>query len=161
MRTGGLQDFGKGGIYQTQDCYRLLITSIQGCQIAEKALKLGKFRTGITADNYNERLTKQGYAQKLYATFTGLTELPNEDAYCLRVDSDTHAWTVNGLITHNTEIMLHSSKEYTYSCILSSLNLFHWDTIKDSDAVFTATVFLDCLCSEFIEQAEHKVGLEK
>ena len=161
MRTGGLQDFGKGGIYQTQDCYRLLITSIQGCQIAEKALKLGKFRTGITADNYNERLTKQGYAQKLYATFTGLTELPNEDAYCLMVDSDTHAWTVNGLITHNTEIMLHSSEEYTYSCILSSLNLFHWDTIKDSDAVFTATVFLDCLCSEFIEQAEHKVGLEK
>ena len=161
MREGGLKDFGKGGIYDTQPCYRLLITSIQGCQIAEKALRLGKFRSGTTVDNYNERLTKQGYAQKLYATFTGLTELPNEDAYCLMVDSDTHAWTVNGLITHNTEIMLHSSEEYTYSCILSSLNLFHWDRIKDSTAVFDSMVFLDCLCSEFIKVAEHNPGLEK
>lgn len=60
-----------------------------------------------------------------------------------------------------TEIQLHSSEKYTFSCILSSMNLFHWDTIKTSDAVFTATVFLDCLCSEFLEQAEHRVGLEK
>ena len=161
MREGGLKDFGKGGIYNTQPCYRLLITSIQGCQIAEKALRLGKFRSGTTVDNYNERLTKQGYTQKLYATFTGLTELPNEDAYCLMVDSDTHAWTVNGLVTHNTEIMLHSSEEYSFSCILSSLNLFHWDKIKDSDAVFTAMVFLDCLCSDFIAKSEGVVGLEK
>ena len=60
-----------------------------------------------------------------------------------------------------TEIMLHSSEEYTYSCILSSLNLYHWDRIKDSTAVFDSMVFLDCLCSEFIKVAEHKPGLEK
>lgn len=60
-----------------------------------------------------------------------------------------------------TEIMLHSSAEYTYSCILSSLNLVHWDKIKNSDAVFVATVFLDCLCSEFIEKSEGLAGLEK
>ena len=60
-----------------------------------------------------------------------------------------------------TEIMLHSSEEYSYSCILSSLNLLHWDKIKDSNAVFIATVFLDCLCSEFIEQAKGEKGLEK
>ena len=60
-----------------------------------------------------------------------------------------------------TEIMLHSSEEYSYSCILSSLNLLHWDKIKDSNAVFVATVFLDCLCSEFIEQANGEKGLEK
>ena len=59
------------------------------------------------------------------------------------------------------EIMLHSSEEYSYSCILSSLNLLHWDKIKDSNAVFVATVFLDCLCSEFIEQANGEKGLEK
>ena len=50
-----------------------------------------------------------------------------------------------------TEIMLHSSPEYTYSCILSSMNLVHWDYIKNSDAVYVATIFLDCLCSEFIK----------
>lgn len=60
-----------------------------------------------------------------------------------------------------TEIMLHSSDEYSFSCILSSINLLHWDEIKDSNAVFIATVFLDCLCSEFIEQAKNEKGLEK
>ena len=95
------------------------------------------------------------------ATFIDLEVLPNEDAYCLTVDSEDHAWTVNGMITHNTEIMLHSSEEYSFSCILSSLNLFHWDKIKDSDTVFTAMVFLDCLCSDFIAKSEGVVGLEK
>lgn len=60
-----------------------------------------------------------------------------------------------------TEIMLHSSDEYTYSCILSSLNLVHWDRIKNSDSAFIAAVFLDCLCSEFIEKSEGIPGLEK
>lgn len=60
-----------------------------------------------------------------------------------------------------TEIMLHSSEEYTYSCILSSLNLVHWDRIKNSDSAFIATVFLDCLCSEFIEKSAGIPGLEK
>lgn len=60
-----------------------------------------------------------------------------------------------------TEIMLHSSEEYTYSCILSSLNLVHWDRIKNSDSAFIATVFLDCLCQEFIEKSEGVPGLEK
>lgn len=60
-----------------------------------------------------------------------------------------------------SEIMLHSSLEYTYSCILSSLNLVHWDRIKNSDSAFVAAVFLDCLCSEFIEASEGIPGLEK
>ena len=60
-----------------------------------------------------------------------------------------------------TEIMLHSSPSLTYSCILSSLNLVHWDTIKQSDSAFIATVFLDCLCSEFIDQSAEIPGLEK
>lgn len=60
-----------------------------------------------------------------------------------------------------SEIMLHSSDKYTYSCILSSLNLVHWDRIKHSDSAFIATVFLDCLCSEFIEASEGIPGMEK
>jgi len=60
-----------------------------------------------------------------------------------------------------TEIMLHSSEIYTYSCILSSLNLLHWPRIKNSDSVFIATVFLDCLCSEFIEKSAGMPGMEK
>ena len=60
-----------------------------------------------------------------------------------------------------TEIMLHSSEELTYSCILSSLNLVHWDHIRESDSVFIATVFLDCLCSEFLATSQGVAGMEK
>lgn len=59
------------------------------------------------------------------------------------------------------EIMLHSSEEYTYSCVLSSLNLLHWDRIKGSDSVFVATVFLDCLVQEFLETSKDLPALEK
>ena len=59
-----------------------------------------------------------------------------------------------------TEIMLHSSLEYTFSCIIASLNLLHWDKIKLTDAVFVSLIFLDCLCSEFIRVSEGIVGLE-
>ena len=62
-----------------------------------------------------------------------------------------------------TEIMLHSSKDYDYSCILASLNLIHADRIMDPDdtTIFDSMVFLDCLCSEFIEQSAGVPGLEK
>ncbi len=60
-----------------------------------------------------------------------------------------------------TEIMLHSSPEYTYSCILASLNLLHLDRIMNSESVFIATVFLDCLCSEFIKKSRRIKGLRK
>jgi ribonucleoside-diphosphate reductase alpha chain len=59
------------------------------------------------------------------------------------------------------EIMLHSSKEYTYTCVLSNMNLAHYDTWKDTDAVFWATVFLDCIVSEFLEKAEEEPMLQK
>lgn len=60
-----------------------------------------------------------------------------------------------------TEIMLHSSEMLTYSCILASLNLLHWDVIPERESAFIATVFLDCLCSEFIEKSAQISGLEK
>lgn len=75
---------------------------------------------------------------------------------------ETECFFANDVLVHNcTEVFLHSSLEYTYSCILSSLNLVHWDRIKNSDSAFVATVFLDCLCSEFIQISEGVAGLEK
>ena len=62
-----------------------------------------------------------------------------------------------------TEIMLHSSEDYDYSCILSSLNLVHADQLMEPEdtTIFDSHVFLDCLCSEFIEKSEGVPGLEK
>lgn len=59
------------------------------------------------------------------------------------------------------EIMLHSSEEYTYSCVLASLNLAKYDEWKDTSLVSDAIVFLDCVVSEFLEKARDIPGLEK
>lgn len=59
------------------------------------------------------------------------------------------------------EIMLHSNKDYTYSCVLSWMNIAKADEWENTDAVFVATVFLDCVVSEFIEQAKSIRGMEK
>lgn len=59
------------------------------------------------------------------------------------------------------EIMLHSSKDYTYTCVLASMNVELFDDWCGTDAVNTAIVFLDAVCQEFIERAKNIPGLEK
>lgn len=59
-----------------------------------------------------------------------------------------------------SEINLPSDEEHTYTCVLSSMNVAKYDEWKDTDAVFTATVFLDCIASEFIVRARAIPGLE-
>lgn len=51
------------------------------------------------------------------------------------------------------EISLPSDSEYSYSCVLSSLNLAHWDDFEE-DTIFWSTIFLDCVCQEFIDRAK-------
>jgi ribonucleoside-diphosphate reductase alpha chain len=60
-----------------------------------------------------------------------------------------------------TEIMLHSSEEYTYTCVLAWMNASLFDIWKDTDAAFVGTVFLDCVVSEFIQVGSQVNGLEK
>lgn len=65
-----------------------------------------------------------------------------------------------------SEILLPADDKYTYSCVLSSLNLIHWDEIKmnagtDKCYIRWATIFLDCVVSEFLEQAKGQPGFEK
>ena len=48
------------------------------------------------------------------------------------------------------EIALPSSKEESFVCVLSSINLLHWDSIKETDAVECLTMFLDAVNEEFI-----------
>ena len=60
-----------------------------------------------------------------------------------------------------TEIMLHSGEHETFTCILASMNLEKYEEWKGTDAVFVATVFLDCVTSEFLEMAAGKRGFEK
>lgn len=59
------------------------------------------------------------------------------------------------------EIMLHSGPDYTYTCVLASMNLSKWHEWKDTDAVFQSIVFLDCVVQEFLERGKNIPGLEK
>lgn len=59
-----------------------------------------------------------------------------------------------------TEIMLHSDKEHTYTCVLSSLNAVNFDSWLD-DTVEVSTIFLDCVVSEFLQEAKDIPYLDK
>lgn len=60
-----------------------------------------------------------------------------------------------------TEIIEYTDEFKTFVCCLSSLNLLHWDEIKDTDAIKTLTYFLDAVYTEFIEKAEGVPFMEK
>jgi ribonucleoside-diphosphate reductase alpha chain len=59
-----------------------------------------------------------------------------------------------------SEIQLYSDEENSFVCVLSSLNLLHWDEIKQTDAVETMVQFLDAVCEEFIQKSEGKKYME-
>lgn len=60
-----------------------------------------------------------------------------------------------------SEIMLFNDNEHTYTCVLSSPNAAKYPEWKDTDMIYWATIFLDCVASEFIEKAKRVIGLEK
>lgn len=60
-----------------------------------------------------------------------------------------------------SEIMLFNDHEHTYTCVLSSMNAARYREWQNTDAPYWATIFLDCVASEFIEKAKGINGLEK
>jgi ribonucleoside-diphosphate reductase alpha chain len=70
----------------------------------------------------------------------------------------------NGLKVHMTnicsEIVLHTDEQHSFVCCLSSLNLAKYDEWKDTDLVYTSTIFLDGVLEEFIQRAKNMRGFE-
>ena len=70
----------------------------------------------------------------------------------------------NGLKVHMTnicsEIVLHTDEQHSFVCCLSSLNLAKYDEWKDTDLVYTATIFLDGVLEEFLQRAKNLKGFE-
>lgn len=60
-----------------------------------------------------------------------------------------------------SEIMLYCDEELSFTCVLSSMNLRHWDEWKNTDAVQVSTIFLDCVAEHFIRLGKGIKGLEK
>lgn len=88
-----------------------------------------------------------------YIMFKGNVNRNNPDAY-----------KQNGLKVYMTnicsEIALHTDENHSFVCCLSSLNLSKYEEWKDTDLVYTATVFLDGVLTEFINRAKYMRGFE-
>lgn len=78
----------------------------------------------------------------------------NSDTYCVN-EPEEHKAVFNGVLTGNcSEIQLFSDDNNSFVCVLSSLNLLHWDEIVETDAVETMIMFLDSVCQEFVDKTE-------
>lgn len=61
-------------------------------------------------------------------------------------DKNMTIWASNLCV----EINLVAEEDESFVCCLSSMNLLHYDIWKDTDAVFTLTLFLDAVMSEYV-----------
>jgi ribonucleoside-diphosphate reductase alpha chain len=55
-----------------------------------------------------------------------------------------------------SEILLPSNEKWSFVCCLSSINLLHYDEIKDTDAVETMIAFLDAVIEDFVIKLEKR-----
>lgn len=144
---------GKGGskLYSVKECWRLIIgNKNDALQIEKNTGFLSRKNVHIEDKEYRDN-TKKYYKVK---SIEKLEE--KEDVYCVSVDSEEHLWVCNGVITHNcNEICLHTDPQHSFVCVLSSLNLLHWDEIQKTDAVETLVYFLDAVNEEFVRKSEN------
>ena len=59
------------------------------------------------------------------------------------------------------EIALMSDKDHSFTCVLSSMNIFKYDEWKDTYAVQIATIFLDAVISDMLIKAKAEPGFER
>lgn len=73
---------------------------------------------------------------------------------------ETECFFANGVLVHNcSEIHLHTDAETTAICVLSSINLEHWDEYKDNYQFFRDCMeFLDNVIQRFIDTAPPQIS---
>lgn len=144
---------GDCGDFECKAAYRLLIGQT-GINILQ-SLGFKPHRLSLTDHQPNRECTQ---FVKVVAV---LDEGRYDDTYCFN-EPKRHMGVFNGILTGQcSEIMLFNDEDHTYTCVLSSMNAAKYDEWKDTDAVYWATIFLDCVASEFIVKAKGVPGLEK
>jgi ribonucleoside-diphosphate reductase alpha chain len=59
-----------------------------------------------------------------------------------------------------SEVLNVTTEDESFVCVLSSINLLHWDEIKDTDAIETMVYFLDAVNEEFVTKTENVKFME-
>lgn len=110
-------------------------------------------------DEESDRRNQKSLARKMicgrgYYTFIDKINRQRPDCY------KKHGLFVNNGNLCN-EITLFNDEDHIFTCVLASMNVAKYDEWKDTDAVYWATIFLDCVAEDFIQKGKKKLGLEK
>jgi ribonucleoside-diphosphate reductase alpha chain len=148
---------GKGDfkLYDTKDCYRLVTGSKNDAIEFEENTGFIS-RKKITLENREYRDNSKKFFKVIKIEYLG-----NQPVYCCEVDTTEHKWVCNGIITHNSEIMLPDSENESFVCDLSSMNILYYDEWKNTNAVELLTYFLDAVMTEFIDKAKKIPFMER
>jgi ribonucleoside-diphosphate reductase alpha chain len=121
--------------------------------VSDRFMKKVEEGDGEARRKWGKLLQKRKATGEPYIMYKGNVNKQNPEMY-----------KKNGLKVHMTnicsEIVLHTDEQHSFVCCLSSLNLAKYDEWKDTDLVYTATIFLDGVLEEFIQRAKNMKGFE-
>lgn len=88
-------------------------------------------------------------------------DLGEVETFCFH-EEEKHRGVFNGVLTGQCEIVSPSYSDKTMTCIIASLNLAHWDEIKENKQIIKdAYMFLDINVEEYIKLTEGVPFLER
>jgi len=85
------------------------------------------------------------------------TDTINDNKHQSYKDKDIKIWASNMC----TETAIPAGEDFSFVCVLSSLNLLHYEDWKDTDLIEVMTYFLDSVTEEYIEKTEGIKHLQK
>lgn len=131
-------------------CQELWVLGING-QGVKRLLDLGLKTSRL---EFSEIQNPQRSASK-FVTVVSVEDTGRiSDTFCF-TEEKRNKGMFNGILTGQcSEICLPQNENESFTCVLSSMNLLHWDEWKDTDAVETMIIFLNTVCDEFIHKIE-------
>ncbi len=123
---------------------------LNGTQIEAQDLQEGD---QLETPNYKKGEMPHYEAEILYSSVLCISKKEKvADTYCVN-EPKRHKVVFNGILTGQcSEIELFSDDKNSFVCVLSSINLLHWDEIIKTDAIETLIHFLDSVNEEFIQK---------
>jgi len=95
-----------------------------------------------------------------YMPIQYIQELDEQPVYCLTMPTEDTLWVANTICTGNSEITLPTGDGRTAVCFLSSLNLTHYDEIKENPQIVHDSIeMIDNAISIFVDELEYELSL--
>lgn len=153
-RKAGMNNI-KGGEVFCKDLWRLNISSVSARALSAK-VKFSRLLNVPTTGGYK---TNTAFSEVVAIEEQDI----KQDTYCTTVPSTSKYALANGIMTGNTEILLHNDADHTFVCCISSVNLAKYDEWAPQAEAFIGRCiyFLEGVMTEFITKAKGKRGFER